>query len=632
MIGRQGNRVCATLVFAALASSAASLRAQTSAVGQWTGVQQWPVEAIHTVLLPTGKVMFWQSWNASVGLWDPMTQQFSAPQQPPSNHNIFCSGHAWLADGRLFVAGGHVANAVGSHRADIYNPFTNKWANLDPAVPNVPVMGPDNVNDLVATGKRWYPSATTLGNGDVLVLSGDVGPVDNYGDTNRNTQIYRAATNTWQTLAGALRPANDLLPEYPRVFLAPDGRAVSISDYSDDTEFLDLTGAGSWSYLSETLDPSLYSYGPAVMYDTGKIAQFGGGDDPTNHISLLDLNQPSPQWTHAPQHMAQGRRQNNATILADGTVLITGGSSKPGFNDQTGFIAQAELWDPVTMTVTPMASASSIYRGYHSNALLLPDGRVLVAGGNHDGPFTEQKNAEIYSPPYLFKGARPTVTAAPDVVELGDSIFIATPDGADIAKALMVIPGAVTHAQNWTQRINYLEVAETTGGVNLTLPENPNHAPPGYYMLFLVNSNGVPSIAEWMKAELPTVQPDNANFNGDLAVDGSDMLVWQRNLGGPAGAARANGDANEDGVVDADDLAVWRVQFGTTLSPPSATIPEPSTLAMCGALILALAVNGLAWVGRRPSAQILGRGGVYDRSGNGIEATRRCGRRKTWSK
>jgi hypothetical protein len=588
MAGRERLLITGIIGLGWVLSGGAATHGQSSLMGQWTGVQTWPVEAIHTTLLPTGKVMFWQSWNTSTGLWDPATGQFSTPQHPPSNHNIFCSGHAWLADGRLLVAGGHVQNAVGSHRADIYNPFTNSWANRDTAVPNVPNMGPDVIGDLVNTGKRWYPSATTLGNGDVLVLSGDVGPENNYGETNRNTQIYRAATNTWQTLAGAQRPADDLLSEYPRVFLAPDGRAVSLADYSNDTELLDLTGGGSWSYQAETLDSDLYNYGPAVMYDVGKIAVFGGGNNPTNHIGLLDLNEPDAQWTHAPQHMAQPRRQNNATILADGTVLITGGSSKPGFNDATGFVAQAELWDPATMTVTPMASASNIYRGYHSNGLLLPDGRVLVAGGNHDEPFTEQKNAEIYSPPYLFKGPRPSIAAAPDVVELGDTIFVATPDGADIAKALMVIPGSVTHAQNWTQRINYLDVDATTGGVNLTLPEDGNHAPPGYYMLFLVNANGVPSVAEWMKAELRTVQPDNADFNGDLSVDGADLMIWQRNLGGPAGAVLANGDANDDGVVDEDDLAVWHAQYGT--APPLSPVPEPSALGICAALVLAAGV------------------------------------------
>ncbi len=610
MVQRSGIAVRAAIVLVAIMTGGARVRAQSSLMGQWTGVQQWPVEAIHTTLLPTGKVLFWQSWRESVGLWDPLTNasdplniRFPTAGLPPSNHNVFCSGHAWLPDGRLLVAGGHVDNALGSHRADIYNPFTNTWANSDPNVPNVPTMGPNDATptgDQATSGRRWYPSATTLGNGDVLVLSGDVGPIESYGRTNRRTQIYRAATNTWETLSGALRPADDLLPEYPRVFLMPDGRAVSLADQSDDTEFLDLTGNGSWTYLSETLDDDLYNYGPAVMYDVGKVAQFGGGD-PTNHISLLDLNQPDPQWTYAPEHMAQPRRQNNATILADGTVLITGGSSKPGFNDQTGFIAQAELWDPATMTVTPMASASSIYRGYHSNGLLLPDGRVLVAGGNHDDPFTEQKNAEIYSPPYLFKGPRPTVTAAPDDVELGDTIFVETPDGADIAKALMVVPGSVTHAQNWTQRINYLDVAATTGGVNLTLPDSGNHAPPGYYLLFLVNSNGVPSIAEWMKVGLRTMEPDNADFNGDLSVDGADLLVWQQHLDGPAGATLADGDANDDGVVDGNDLAVWQAQYGTVVTPPAAGVPEPSGLAIFAALVIGVSAAARAPLLARPA-------------------------------
>jgi hypothetical protein len=585
------------LLFTALAGSARPLGAQTSTLGQWTAVQQWPVEAIHATLLPTGKVFFWQSWNASVGLWDPVTEQFSSPQQPPSNHNIFCSGHAWLADGRLFVAGGHVDNGVGSHRADIYDPFTNKWANLDPAVPNVPNMGPDNLNDLVATGKRWYPSATTLANGDVLVLSGDV---HSYGATNRNTQIYRAATNDWLTLPGAQRPANDLLPEYPRVFLAPDGRAISLSDYRDDTEYLDLSGGGQWQFVDKTLDDNLHNYGPAVMYDVGKIAYMGGGHSPTANISILDLNEPTPEWRFAAESMARPRRQNNATILADGTVLITGGTSTTDWNNPAGRVRVPEIWDPASEEVTPVAEASDIFRGYHSTALLLPDGRVLSAGGNHDDPtYTENRNAEIYSPPYLFKGARPTVTSAPDVAELGDTIFVATPDGADIAKALMVIPGSVTHGQNWTQRINHLDVAVATGGVNLTLPENSNHAPPGYYMLFLINSNGVPSIAEWMRADLPTVQPENADFNGDLSVDGADLLIWQRHVGGSAGAGLSNGDANDDGFINAADLAVWRLQFGASPAPSSAMIPEPSPLTMYGIQMASVALTALSHSSRR---------------------------------
>ncbi|MGD9637053.1 MAG: galactose oxidase-like domain-containing protein, partial [Pirellulales bacterium] len=493
------------LLVSSLVGGTMSANAQPAVDGLWTTNFTWGggggVEAVHTFLLPTGKVMFWSTWRESVGLWDPVTSQFSTAGNLPA-FNPFCSGHAWLPDGRLLVAGGHIFNYDGENRADIYNPFTNRWANADPLQANVPNMGSTS-SDPATSGKRWYPSATTLSNGDVLVLSGDVVPINNGGgNTNRTAQIYQPATNTWRTLTGALRPANDLLPEYPRVFQGPDGRAISMSDNSNDTEYLDLAGNGSWSYLQDTLDSNLHNYGPAVMYDTGKIAYIGGGNTPTRNISILDLNATQPAWRYggggttkppfgSPYVMNRPRRQNNATILADGTVLITGGTDVTGWNDPNGLIATAEIWDPVTEEVTQVASANTnIYRGYHSTALLLPDGRVLVTGGDHDygGVIPGQNtNAEVFSPAYLFNddgtpAARPTVTAAPDVAELGDTIFVETPDAASIAKALWVVPGAVTHAQNWTQRANTLDFSISDGGVNIQLPANQNEAPVGYYM------------------------------------------------------------------------------------------------------------------------------------------------------
>src|SRR5262245_59732734 len=163
--------------------------------------------------------------------------------------------------------------------------------------------------------------------------------------------------------------------------------------------------------------------------------------------------------------MAQPRRQNNATILADGTVLITGGTHVTGWNDPNGLVTVAEIWNPTTQQVTQVAEANpSIYRGYHSTALLLPDGRVLVTGGDHDtGGFQQNTNAEIYSPAYLFNddgspATRPTISSAPGLAELGDTIFVETPDAENIAKALWIVPGSVTHAQNWTQRANIFEL------------------------------------------------------------------------------------------------------------------------------------------------------------------------------
>jgi hypothetical protein len=603
------------------------LRADPAVDGDWTSAFTWGeaggVEAVHTFLLPTGKVMFWSTWRESVGLWDPVADEFSTVGNLPA-FNPFCSGHAWLPDGRLLVAGGHIQNYDGENRADIYDPFKNLWANADPNATDVPIMGPA-VSNTGTSGKRWYPSATTLGNGDVLVLSGDVVPQNGQGgNTNRTAQIYEHATNSWRTLTGALRPTDDRLPEYPRVFQGPDGRAISLSDNSNDTEFLDMSGDGSWSYLQETLDSNLHNYGPAVMYDTGKIAYIGGGNTPTRNISMIDLNDANPSWRYggggttpppvgSPYVMDRRRRQNNATILADGTVLITGGTDVIGWNDPNGLIETAEIWDPVTEEVTQVADANvNIYRGYHSTALLLPDGRVLVTGGDHDygGPVPGQNtNAEVFSPAYLFNedgslADRPTVTAAPDQASLGSSIFVETPDAASITKALWIVPSAVTHAQNWTQRANTLDFTAVEGGLNIELPDNENEAPIGYYMLFLVNDQGTPSMAEWIQATLP-VPGVPGDYNNNGIVDAADYTVWRDHLGAPEGTLENDVDG---GVIGQAQYDTWKAHFGQSLDMGSGAsgldagaVPEPASLAL---MIFGLAAAAVTRMRRTVSPRL----------------------------
>jgi hypothetical protein len=306
---------------------------------------------------------------------------------------------------------------------------------------------------------------------------------------------------------------------------------------------------------------SRVNYGSAVMYDAGKVVFIGGGDSPTATAEKIDFNLPTPTWSSAGS-MAQRRRQHNATILADGTVLVTGGSSVSGFNNPAGQVALAEIWNPATNSFTPVAPASSVYRGYHTTALLLPDGRVLMAGGNHDTPsYTENRNAEIYSPAYLFKGPRPTVTSAPDTAQLGRSFFVATPDAASIADVTFIVPGSVTHSQDWTQRANHLDFAVVEGGLAITLPSNQNAVPLGYYMLFLVNDNGVPSVAEWVRA-VPSPAGIPGDFNGDNTVNASDYVVFKKGLGS---------------TYDLGDYVDWQKHFGQTGSGSSNStgVPEP---------------------------------------------------------
>src|SRR5262245_10186526 len=147
------------------------------------------------------------------------------------------------------------------------------------------------------------------------------------------------------------------------------------------------------------------------------------------------------------------------------------------------------MWDPATGQFTVMASIA-VYRGYHSTALLLPDGRVLSAGGNVAGP-----NAQIFSPPYLFAGDRPAISSAPSRAGYGQSVFVGTADAATITQVTLLRTGSVTHTFDESQRFLRLSFTVTDNGLNVTMPANGNLAPPGYYMLFLLNSSGVPSVA-----------------------------------------------------------------------------------------------------------------------------------------
>src|SRR5213078_1466981 len=212
------------------------------------------------------------------------------------------------------------------------------------------------------------------------------------------------------------------------------------------------------------------------------------GDPPTSAAEVIDLNAAIPAWRQVGA-MAFARRHLNATLLPDGKVLVTGGTSGPGVNNTATPVFAAEMWDPATERWTTMASAQAP-RLYHSAALLLPDGRVLTTGGD------DITQVELYSPPYLFAGARPTITSAPAVVSFGQSYFVETPDAANIAKVRWIRLGSVTHAFNMNQRINSLSFSQAPGGLNVVSPSNPNLAPPGHYLLFILNANGVPSIAK----------------------------------------------------------------------------------------------------------------------------------------
>ncbi len=235
---------------------------------------------------------------------------------------------------------------------------------------------------------RWYPTATLLGNGDALVVSGTIN--NNLGE-NTLPSVYQVQSNTWRDLTSAQL----FLGLYPRMHLAPDGRVFN-SAPSVLTRSLNTSGTGGWTVIANHVVNVERDYGSSVTYGAGKILVAGGADPPTATAEVIDLNVPIPAWRQV-SSMAFPRRQHNASVLPDGKVLVTGGTSGPGFNNADTPVFAAEMWDPDAETWTTMASAQ-IPRLYHSTLVLLPDGRLLSTGGNG---YTQP---EVYEPPYCSPG------------------------------------------------------------------------------------------------------------------------------------------------------------------------------------------------------------------------------------
>ena len=492
------NAALSALIGALWVLSPPAAQAQPNLTGQWAKLPNLPAPTVHNQLLPNGKVMIWgRNAIADLWLWDPATQ--SATVAPGPGYDLFCAGHAYLADERMLVPGGHIADFVGLSKAAIYNTLTNTWS----AVPDM-------------NAGRWYPTTTTLPNGDALVVSGDI---DTVVGNNKLPQVYQTATNTWRNLTNAQLDQG----LYPMMFVAPNGKVFDAAP-THVTRYLDTSGTGSWTFVGYR-NFGWKDYGTAVMYGNGKILVAGGSDPPTATAEVIDLNAATPSW-RAIAPMSIARRHLNSTLLPDGTVLVTGGTWGPGHNNAATPVFSAELWNPATEGWTTMASAS-IPRLYHSAAVLLPDGRVITTGG--DG----YSDIEVFSPPYLFKGARPTMTGAPATVGYGQNFSVQSPDAASISKVTLIRLAAVTHAFDQNQRINTLQFSRSGSNIDITAPANSILAPPGIYMLFILNGTGVPSVASMIKLGGSSPPPSAPAI--------SSLVPATANAGGPAFTLTVNG-------------------------------------------------------------------------------------------
>jgi hypothetical protein len=442
--------------------------------GKWAPAFTTPVVAMHLHLLPTGRVLLWGD-RGDAQLWTP-TNPGAGFTPVTKSFRIACGGHTFLPDGRLLVVGGTTPTTGGLRLATIFSPSSSSWSSTSS----------------MAQG-RYYPTATTLPNGDILSISG-------HDTTLKVVTIPEVwSASGWRRLTTAPLSIPD--PYYPAMFVAPNGK-MFLAGFPQTTQYLDVTGTGSWTTVGSRRVADR-RFGSAVMYAPGKILYAGGGDPPTATAEVIDLNQASPAWRSiAP--MAVARRQINATLLADGQVLVTGGTSGGGFNNQASAVQSAELWNPKTETWTTMARESK-HRTYHATAVLLPDGRVLSSGSGEGGgvPYANSEfSAQVFTPPYLFNAngslaTRPSITTAPSKLSYGLSFTVQTPDAGSVSQGSLVRLSSVTHTFNMSQLIFPLTfTAASSTSVSGLAPANANLAPPGPYLLFLLNKSGVPSVAK----------------------------------------------------------------------------------------------------------------------------------------
>jgi hypothetical protein len=281
---------------------------------------------------------------------------------------------------------------------------------------------------------RWYPTATTLSDGSVMVFSG----LDENSATNTTVEIYKVGSGWSQPIGAGWTP-----PLYPRMHLLPNGNVFYSGSTTSSAIFNPVTQ--NWTTgVANTNFSGTRTYGTSVLlpltpannYDP-RIIIMGGGNPATNTTEIIDLGASNPKWVNGPP-MSQPRIEMDAVILPNGKVLAVNGSA----NDEVGASLNADLYDPIANTFSS-AGANAYARLYHSGALLLPDATVLVLGGN-PARGTYEPRMEIYSPAYLFNSdgslaTRPTITnVTPGVIGYGGSFQIQTPNAANISSA---VPG-----------------------------------------------------------------------------------------------------------------------------------------------------------------------------------------------
>jgi len=471
--------------------------------GTWTTLDNGsPINPVHVALLHTGNLLVIQGSGNYPGndvfaaaIFYPATGLMSTF---PIYADMFCNGMAILPDGRPLVVGGTLTYDTSPTNFFTGSPMS---ALFDPAG-GMFTRGPN-----MADG-RWYPTATVLPDGTVMAISG-LG-ID--GTMNGTVEIYDPATNRWN-------PAGDAFEDvqfFPRQHVLPNGKVFE-AGWNPDTQMWD-PATHVWTPVATTNFGKDRQYGTSVLlplspadgYKAKVIIMGGGPEAQPSHIpgtattETIDFSVPRPAWQWGPK-MSAARIEMNATLLPNGKVLISGGSAVD--EDVKTSALGAEMYDPATNSFSP-AGTMAYARLYHSNTILLPDATVLSLGGNPiRGDY--EGHIENYKPPYLFGPGgvplpRPVIAQSPRAIRYGATFTLTTLAAANIERVVMMRPGAVTHSFDMEQRLVELTFKASGDTLQITPPPNANLAPPGYYMIFILDKAGVPSIAKFVHMENAT--------------------------------------------------------------------------------------------------------------------------------
>jgi hypothetical protein len=447
------------------------------------------VLAVHAALLHTGDVLFFAGSSNNPAnrqfrtrLWRYPSPTVRAPDTPI---DLFCCGHAFLADGRLLAVGGTAGYDPfrGLRDSLVFDPATAKWS---------------AVQDMA--GGRWYPALLTLPDGRVLAVSG----LGADGKLNQVPEIYTDGSG-WGPL-----PSPGPWPMYAHLTLLSDARIFySGAQYGDNnnvhpsvwdprtgasTPVHGLTAEHMRNQAATVILPPAQDQHVMVIGGGGHTDQHHGVGGVTD-VAVVDLSDPVPGYHHA-AHMHEARMHLNATLLPDRTVAVTGGAR---LEESAAHASRhAEIYDPRTGKWV-LGAKARVVRLYHSVALLTPDGKVITAGSNPQRG-QEELRIEVYWPPYLFRGERPAISVETTRAMRGQSVTAACPRADRLREINLVRPGVTTHSSDNEQRLLDVPFRVTAADtVELDLPAEPALAPPGWYMIFAVDHDGVPSNASWLR-------------------------------------------------------------------------------------------------------------------------------------